>query len=174
MTTVLALPFALLLVVSGFEKLRSPSGAHAALAILGIRNDPVLARALPAFEIAVGAAFTLAGGRVTGVLLVLTYLGFSVLVARELWRGSRASCGCFGERSGELSVVHLMVNLLAVGMGSAAVVGGGGSPMGAMVSLELLAPAAGMAIITATGLLRAMLVDLPAASRLSRSREVSA
>lgn len=172
LTSAVALPFAILLVVSGFEKLRSPGGARAALELVGAPDRSSLTIGFPLAEIAVGVSYLLVGGRATGVLLLLTYATFVVVVSRQLLQGSRASCGCFGERSGELGGWHLAVDVAALGAAAGATVVGGGSPAASLMGMGWYGPAVAVAVLTITGLLRATLVDLPPLLTLARGSEV--
>src|SRR5687767_14914168 len=63
-------------------------------------RSPDVPRALPWFEVALGAALVAGvGGRWTAVPAVLLLAAFTAVVARRLRAGDPAPCGCFGELS---------------------------------------------------------------------------
>ncbi len=116
------LPFLLaassLLLGSGAAKLRRPAPAAAALHELGL---PAAGRV-----VAIGAVVELVVGT---AMLVRPHLGataacalsllFAALVALQLLRGSRLSCGCLGSRDTPPSRLHLVLNLALAGLAAA-------------------------------------------------------
>lgn len=165
--------FALLLVVSGVEKLRHSGGAKDALALVGMPAHPVLLVALPVAEIAVAGSFLAFGGRGSALALGLVYTSFAVVVGRELRRGSGSSCGCFGASSGKLTGLHLVVDLVGAGAAGAAAVAVGGAPLAVVLAADWNLPLLAITLLTATALMRALLVDVPPLLELSRPREVA-
>lgn len=93
----LALALAALLVSAGVPKLWRPGHVAGALRrVVGPRDAHVLrrwGRLLGAWEVALAAAAVLAGGRVVGVALAATFLGFLGFVVAAVRRGT--SCGCW-------------------------------------------------------------------------------
>lgn len=172
--TALATPFALLLAISGVEKVRSPDGARDALALVGAPLHPLLLVALPAAEIAAGLSFLVVSGRWPAMLLLFMYGLFVAVVAGELLRGSTASCGCFGARSGAVSPWHLGVVLAGAAAAAATLATPSLAPVAGILDLGWYVPAALVAVVTATGLIRGLLVDLHPVLDLSRTPEVHA
>ncbi len=121
----------LVLLASGVTKLLDPAPLGAALVELGVvpagatagvrDRGALLGRALGAFEVVVGAAALVVGGRVTGVLVTSSYLVFTAIVAAS-WRRGLRSCGCFGASSSPPGAVHLVLNAVSTVVAFAAVV----------------------------------------------------
>jgi hypothetical protein len=110
---------ALLLIVSGLAKLRSPGAAAATvdqLHLPGWRRVAHLpaVRAFGLAEIGIGAAVLAAGGRAPAMLLAAIYLAFTVVVLALLRRGASSSCGCFGAADAPVSWAHLVVDVAAL------------------------------------------------------------
>ena len=172
-TGAVAVPFAVLLVVAGIDKLRSPDGARQALVLVGVPHHPMLVRGLPTLEIAAGVGFLVIGGRVLTAVLAVTYLAFAAVVVRSLSAStSSRTCGCFGADSSELSALHLTVDLLAAAAFVAAGLTGAGSPLAAVTTAGAAIPAIVMAAVVSGWLLRSALVDLPDVLSLVRRAEV--
>ena len=96
--TALTAPFmvaALVLIVAGVAKLRSPTPAALAISTLGLPANRVAVRAFAACELAIGAV-AIVHPRGAAIAVACLYALFAV-VSLELTR-RRASCGCFGER----------------------------------------------------------------------------
>jgi hypothetical protein len=117
---------ALLLVVSGLAKIRTPAPAGAMIVTLLPRlrrrrlGRPV--RAIGGAELAVGGAFLVAGGRVPAALLAGCYLAFLIVAMRLAARRSPIPCGCFGAADAPVGVAHIVLDAVAAGVASAAVV----------------------------------------------------
>lgn len=165
--------FALLLVVSGVEKWRHSGGAQDALALVGMPAHPVLLVGLPAAEIGVAAVFLGFGGRWPALALCLVYASFAVVVGRELRRGSGSPCGCFGASAGKITRLHLVVDVVGTGAAGAAVVAGGQAPLATIFTAGWNLPLLVVTALTATALLRSLLVDMPPLFDLLQSREVA-
>jgi Mg/Co/Ni transporter MgtE len=117
-TDALTSPFAvaaIVLVVAGLAKLRSPAAAARALDTLGVSAGAWMVRAIALGEIALGgwavvrpeAPAALAVAAVYGAFAVVAWL----LASRE------ASCGCFGEREHPASLAQ---SVLSIALASAA------------------------------------------------------
>ena len=106
---------AAVLLAAGVSKLLAPEPAARALRALvpATAVGPGVARALGAFEAAVGLAGLAIGGRATAVLLSLAYLGVTVTSVAAVRRGL-PSCGCFGERSARPTWLHVALNLASL------------------------------------------------------------
>jgi hypothetical protein len=104
---------ALLLLVAGAAKVRSPDSTAKALRQAGWRwaGSPTVVRFGAGAEVAVAVA-ALAGTVVGARLMALSYLGFAAFVAVALYRGSPVStCGCFGQPDARPTAAHLVVDL---------------------------------------------------------------
>lgn len=110
-------PFAVLavvLVVSGATKLGDPAPTTAMLAAVRLPASPFAARLVGIFELMVGIATFVVGGRVTAVVMAATYAGFALIGLRLLrLEDANVSCGCFGRASTRMSVVHVVANAVA-------------------------------------------------------------
>jgi hypothetical protein len=114
-----ALSAALLLLPSGVAKIKTPGPSSAMLRGLRVAALRPLTgrtpmRLLGAAELAVGAAFVVAGGRIAAVALAVLYAAFVVVVAVALGRGARTSCGCFGSTDAPIGRAHLGVDVVAL------------------------------------------------------------
>ncbi|APF40482.1 hypothetical protein BHE16_04975 [Neomicrococcus aestuarii] len=93
------------LLVSGFAKLKSPASTDEAFASLQVPqalSAPVFRRGLPWAEIALGLALLITWGWVHTLATLATlvlFVAYLVLVAKALQRNDGASCNCFGEWS---------------------------------------------------------------------------
>ncbi len=115
---------ALLLVVSGAAKLRTPAPVAAMIATLLGRRLPapsLTVRLIGLAEIATGAAVLAIGGAVPALLLVAMYSIFAAVTLRLLGRSrpgsgaTRPGCGCFGRADAPVSAAHLVLDLVVVG-----------------------------------------------------------
>ena len=117
----------LVLLASGVTKLLDPAPLGAALVELGVlpagdTTRGVLAgRVLGAVELLVGGAALVVGGRLTAVLVTLSYLVFTVIVAAS-WRRGLRSCGCFGASSSPPAALHVVLNAVSTCVALGAVV----------------------------------------------------
>lgn len=128
MAQALTPPFLLacvLLVVAGAGKLRSPTAAAAAVAVLGVgprlgeRGRRLLVRALALAEIALGAAGALHPSPAPALALACVYVTFALITLRLGRR--RASCGCFGQEGAPASAGQSVLSLslaLVAGLGA--------------------------------------------------------
>ena len=109
---------ALVLVWSGWSKLREPSPVSAALRALRLPHGRVAGRALGAAEILLGATVVVATP-LTWAALAAWYAGLLV-AAIALRRTSVASCGCFGADSPPPGAAHVVTNVAATAAATAA------------------------------------------------------
>lgn len=126
------LALAIVLVVSGFDKLWRPDGAATALRSAGLTASTApgaiprsrrLARALGTVEVAIGVATIVvpaATERVTPSVITLlalagTFAGFAWFVIRLRSVDASAACGCFGSGAPP-GPVNIRLNLIASGL----------------------------------------------------------
>jgi|SRR3954451_203160 hypothetical protein len=122
---------ALLLIGSGFAKLRRPGPA--AQMLVGLLGRPFPAqgltvRLLGALELAIGLGVLVSGGRAALAALAACYLVFAAVAARLGTGVHQAPCGCFGRSETPTGLVHLVVNLVA----AAVALAGALRPFGAL------------------------------------------
>lgn len=121
---------ALLLVAAGVAKTLDPLSLVRALRAAGLRvRAPLLARwvrVAAVLEALLGAVAVVHSTRPIGLLVALSYAGFTAFVLRALRSGSPlASCGCFGKTDTPPTPGHVVATaLLAL---SAVLVGSSGS-----------------------------------------------
>jgi hypothetical protein len=117
-----AVACAQLLVIGGFAKVRRPGETVRALRLLRWPASSLLVRLLALSEVAIGFGVVVLGGRLWGLLMALSYLGFAafglVAMVREV---PLSSCGCFGAADTPPTVSHLIVTVAACGVGVALV-----------------------------------------------------
>jgi ABC-type transport system involved in cytochrome bd biosynthesis fused ATPase/permease subunit len=93
---------AVVLLVSGVAKLRDPDAVDTAfvdLDVPAVLRHPLLRRALPWVEIALGVWLVLATGSALVVVAALTlglFLAYLWLVVRAVRMPEAVDCGCFG------------------------------------------------------------------------------
>ena len=109
---------ALVLVWSGWSKVREPSPVSAALRALRLPHGRVAGRALGAAEILLGATVVVATP-LTWAALAAWYAGL-LIAAVALRRTSVASCGCFGADSPPPGAAHVVTNVAAAAAATAA------------------------------------------------------
>jgi hypothetical protein len=108
---------AVLLLIAGAQKVVDPSNTSGALRAAGLPGDLALVRLLGAVEAALAAAFIVTGAPWAAVGAGVSYAGFSWFVANALIkRLPISSCGCLGAAETPPSLVHLVVNLVAVAL----------------------------------------------------------
>jgi hypothetical protein len=99
-----------LLVLAGVPKLRDPMPLVRALRSAHLPASRALVRAVAGGEVLVGVAALLRPGRVSAVLVALSYLIFTAFVGLVLRRGGvLGSCGCFGRPDTPATPAHLGV-----------------------------------------------------------------
>lgn len=105
---------ALVLVVSGIQKLLAPAAAAAAMADARLpvpwRGRAATGIALGAVEIATGALALAVPHRLAAVWLGVFYLALGGFVLLLRSRDSAAGCGCFGAATTPPGTAHLVLN----------------------------------------------------------------
>jgi len=119
---------ALVLVVSGAQKLVRPQPAARAMASAGLpvpaRSHAVVGTALGAAEAATGLAVFAAPHRLSAAWLAAAYLALAGFVVALRRRDATAGCGCFGSADTPPTTAHIASNLLAAAIAAAAAVVG--------------------------------------------------
>lgn len=116
---------AILLIVAGVAKVRSPASTVGAFKTMGLPASIGTVRALGAGECLLGVAALAVPNAVVAAGVGVVYLGFAVTIAHAL-RSSvpLRSCGCFGSKDTPPTRFHLAINVVgAVAGGLAAAVG---------------------------------------------------
>jgi len=153
---------ALVLMVAGGAKLRSPGDTARALRRAGLGVRPWMVRTGAALEMTIAVGALTARSTWWASAVALSYLGFAGFILVALVRQTPlATCGCFGEPDTPPTLTHLVVDLaLAVGATAAVLVGP--EPLARIV---LDQPAAGTAllagVVVVAGLCIAALTALP-------------
>ncbi len=110
--------FAVLLVISGADKIGDPGPATTAMTEAGLvgprRLGAWAGRALGVVEVVVGAAVLALGGAATALAMALVFLGFGVFLVVLQRRAAGVSCGCFGSSSAPPGISHLAIDAAAV------------------------------------------------------------
>jgi hypothetical protein len=110
---------AMLLLWSGFAKLRRPGPAARMLVGLLGHSFPVqglAVRLLGALELTIGLSVLVSGGRTALVALAACYLAFAAVAARLATGVHQAPCGCFGRSETPTGLLHLVVNLVVAAL----------------------------------------------------------
>jgi hypothetical protein len=142
-----------LLLVSGFGKVRNPGPTAPALRAMGLPARPIAVRLLGVVELSVAIAGLCIG---PAAALVAVMYGALAVVAWRLYRHSPATpCGCLGATTAPVSVAHVVLNVVAAAVALASV--STTSPIARMAD----APAAGV-VLLALSLLTARLAVLTA------------
>jgi hypothetical protein len=146
---------ALVLVVAGLGKLRSPAAAIGALRSAGLFGGTVAVRLAALGELALGGWALSVGGRAPALVMAGAYAGFACLGSVLARRAS--ACGCFGDAGGLASGWQASVSVgLTLVCGAAAVAGsrslmwwvGRGSPLEA-VEIAVATCAGAYAVVVA-------------------------
>jgi uncharacterized membrane protein YphA (DoxX/SURF4 family) len=153
---------AIVLVVSGVLKVRDPDSTTPMLGAVGLPSSRVAVYAVATLEVVVGAAALVIGGRLATALVGALFAGFAVIGAVLVRSGASVSCGCFGQRSGTMTPLHVAVNAAAAMVALvAAAVGTNGLFTGtADRSMGVLAVATFAAVLLAAGVV-ALLTVVP-------------
>lgn len=117
---------ALVLVISGIQKVVAPGPAAQAMRDAGLpvpRRGSAVGTALGVVEAATGLAVFAAPHAATAIWLGGFYLALAAFVVVLRRRDATAGCGCFGAASAPPTSAHVAVNLVsaAVALGAAAV-----------------------------------------------------
>ena len=109
--------FAVLLVLSGADKLGDPTPATTAMTEAGLpgarRLGPWAGRALGVVEVLVGALVLAFGGVGPAIAMAVVFLGFGAFLVLLQRRAAGVSCGCFGASSAPPGISHLLIDLAA-------------------------------------------------------------
>lgn len=171
---------ALVLVVSGMQKLVSPGPAATAMVSAGLalprRAQTATGIALGAAEIAVGLVALAVPTWWAAALLAATYAGFAAFVVRLRATDATAGCGCFGAASTPPGRAHVAVNLVAAATAAGIAIAGvpdivevfDAGVGTAAVYLFLLAIGAGLLLVAPS-----TFAELEAARRAERPRPFS-
>jgi uncharacterized membrane protein YphA (DoxX/SURF4 family) len=111
---------ALVVVVAGLAKLRSPAPAVAALRELGMPANRVAVRVFAAAEIALGVFVLVNPGGIAAIALASCYALFAALAL--LLARRRAACGCFGEGDFPASGLQALISSVLAAACAAAVI----------------------------------------------------
>ena len=167
---------AVLLVVAGAAKLRTPGPAARMLVGLTPRLRPLrrartLARAAGTVELGTGLAVLAVGGRAAAVALCGCYLVLTVVAVRLALGDESAPCGCFGAADGAVGPAHIVLDLAALGVGVAALV----HPVGGVADLFGDGAVTGLTVVAQAALLAALaylsITALPALTATRRPVE---
>ena len=111
-----------LLAAAGGLKVVKPKNTALALQAIGLPHARLVVRVGAAVELVIGIGAIVAGGAVYAGLLALSYAGFAVFVAVAMRKGTPvSSCGCFGEADAPPTLLHIVLNLAAASLATAAV-----------------------------------------------------
>ena len=111
MAAILTTPIAvaaIVLVVAGLAKLRTPDGALRALAAAGLSLPAAAVRIAALSELAISALVLLAPGRATCALLAAGYATLALVAGALARRG--AACGCFGDDDAPATAAHVALS----------------------------------------------------------------
>ena len=106
---------AALLALSGLAKLRNPRSAAAALEVAGLGGGPVVVRGLGAAELVVGSAAVLSPSSYWMLVLAALYAGFGGFLMRLKSINPSAGCGCMGDHSQPVGLLHIVADFVAAG-----------------------------------------------------------
>ncbi len=112
---------AVLLGAAGAFKTITPAPATFALAQLTLKPPFWAVRLLGLIELTVATATLVLGGAVTAMALAVLYGGLTLVALAMLRLKPGTQCGCFGRVQMSISNRHVIVNLLALTAGSAAI-----------------------------------------------------
>lgn len=160
----------ILLLVAGAQKLLDPSSTSGALRAAGMPSSVVLVRILGLAEVGAGVAFLVWGGPLPVAAGALLYAGFAWFVISAIARDLPiSSCGCLGATETPPTMIHVVMNLGAVGILGAAVIIPL-APMGGLVGQELNVVIPYLLFTGATVyMLYALLTVLPLISKRARA-----
>jgi hypothetical protein len=161
-----------ILAVAGVAKLRKPAPTSGALRAMGLPSHTPVVLALGLVEVALAVA-GLAGARWAAALVAAAYVGFAAFVLLALRRGGDLqSCGCFGSPDVPATGLHLLVDLVAAGVATAAALGslpslgatlGEGASGVVVVGVAAVATVEGLLLLTLLPRVQARSTELRAA-----------
>jgi hypothetical protein len=159
---------ALLVVVAGVAKLRSPEPTERALRALGVTAASAApARVLGVSELVLGVWALLAGSAPACAALALLHLGFAMVTAR-LRRMPSVPCGCLGSSEAPATTVGLVLNLACAVVAAAAVALPPGPVGNAVADAPLTAAVTVVVAATGAWLLYELHGGLPSARAVVR------
>jgi hypothetical protein len=164
---------AVLLIVAGVAKYRTPAPAASMLALLWprIRSARRVARASGIVECVAGVATLGFGGRAALALLALCYLVLTLVAIRLATGQQPAVCGCFGAADGTVGLPHVLLDLAGVSVA----IWGAVRPPGSVTNLFGSGALTGVTVIAQALLLAALgylsITALPALSAARREVE---
>lgn len=134
---------ATLLVISGLPKLTRPASTARALEGIGLPPRRWLGQAVGVIEIAIGLSVIGVGGRLPALAFAVLYAGFAGFIVVAMRSSAVKSCGCFGNDDTPPSALHLLVDIAAVGVGTALAV----RPVGDITAVMGETPWAGVPLL---------------------------
>lgn len=167
---------ALLLLVAGLAKLRTPGPAARMIITVWPRVRPLrrtrfAVRAVGVVEAAASLTTLATGARAAVVVLMVCYVGLTAVAVRLAVGAERAACGCFGAADGTVGLPHLIVDVAAVAVTAWAVA----RPPGAVTALFDHGALTGVTltaqVVVLTGLAYLSLTALPALVAARRTVE---
>jgi len=136
-----------LLALAGGMKVVSPDLTSGALRAAGLPHTRVLVRGIGLIEVLIGVSAIVLGSSILAFAAAAMYAGFAWFVVHALrHRLPISSCGCFGAAETPPSVNHVLVNIGAVLVLSAA----GLFPIGPWGGIVQLTPGLAIAFIAFT------------------------
>ena len=106
-----------LILIAGTQKILDPSTTSGALAAARLPASSLLVRILGVVEAAAAVAFLAEGGVIPAAVGAVLYAGFAWFVINALARDLPiSSCGCLGATETPPTLVHVVLNLFAVGV----------------------------------------------------------
>ncbi len=162
---------AVVVVVSGVVKVRSPRPFADLTATVGVPGGTVGARFAGLLEIALGVWVLATGARIACAVLALAYVTFAVVVVAAR-RAGAPSCGCFGATAAPPSVVHVVVNLVSAAVAATAALAGDVDGIAATLSDQ---PMAGVPflLLLGTGAWLLVSLDTVGATVVDATRELT-
>jgi hypothetical protein len=164
---------AVLLIVAGLAKIRTPAPAAAMIVLLRPAMGPLrrasrAVRCAGVVEVGVGLAALAVGSRLALALLTACYLALTVVAVRLATGEQRAPCGCFGAADGTVGRVHVLFDVVCLAVCGVGMV----RPPGPVTALFGDGVLVGMTVVAQTVLLAALgylsITALPALSAVRR------
>lgn len=171
---------AVLLLVAGWSKLRTPQPAAAMIRRLrpvraGAGRSPGgrgVVRWVAVIELATAVAVLATAARAAAIALTLCYLVLAIVAVRLATGAERTACGCFGAADGAVGAPHVVLDVAALAAGVWASV----RPPGTIAALFEHGPLVGVTACAQAGVLAALgylsITALPALLGARRSVEV--
>jgi hypothetical protein len=107
----------LLILIAGTQKVIDPATTAGALRAARLPDSTLLVRLLGVAEVSTAVFFVAEGGPIPALAGALLYAGFAWFVINALVRRLPiSSCGCLGAADTPPTMVHVVLNLIAVGV----------------------------------------------------------